>query len=94
MRLVCLLFAVPGQEAALASYEDRVLGILERRYGGAVVVREATSDGPTEVQVLELPDEATLEAFLADEERQALSGVRDASLARTELYRVSVREVG
>ncbi|MCU1599921.1 MAG: hypothetical protein JWO22_630 [Frankiales bacterium] len=87
MRLVSLLYAVPGQETALASYEDQVLGILVSRYGGAVVVRETTLDGPTEVQVLELPDEAALEGFLADEERQALSGVRDACVARTELFR-------
>lgn len=68
-------------------YEDRVLGILQSRYGGRVLHRIRTVDGPTEVQVLELPDEAALEAFLADEERQALSPLRDAAVARTELFR-------
>ena len=85
--MVCLLYAHPGQNDALADYEDRVLALLESRYGGKVLQRISTLDGPTEVQVLELPDEAALEAFLADEEREALSPLRDAAVARTELFR-------
>ena len=87
MHLVCLLFAHPGQEGALAAYEDQVLAILETRYGGKVLQRIATVDGPTEVQVLELPDEGALEAFLGDPERQALTPQRDAAVARTEVFR-------
>ena len=87
MRLVCLLFARPGQEAALTAYEDQVLAILEGRYGGKVLQRVTTVDGPTEVQVLELPDEAALEGFLADDERAALASQRDACVASTEVHR-------
>lgn len=87
MRLVCLLHAHPGREAALASYEDQVLALLETRYGGTVLQRVATVDGPTEVQVLELPDEAALAGFLDDPDRLALSPLRDACVASTELFR-------
>lgn len=85
--MVCLVHARPNQEDALAAYEDRVLAILQTRYGGTVLQRITTVDGPTEVQVLELPDEATLDDFLADPERQQLSAQRDAAVARTEVFR-------
>ena len=90
MKLVCLLHAVPGRGAALAAYEDKVLAILQSRYGGSVLQRlTVTGDGPTEVQVLELPDEEALTAFLADPERVALTAERDACVARTELFRAA-----
>lgn len=88
MKLVVLLFAVPGQEAALTAYEDKVLTIFQERYDGRVLQRLAViGEGPTEVQVLELPDEEALTAFMADPERVAMTGERDACVARTELLR-------
>ena len=87
MKLVVLLHAVPGREASLTAYEDKVLAILESRYGGSVLQRLAiTGDGPTEVQVLEVPDEETLAAFMADPERVAMAAERDACIARTERF--------
>ncbi|MFN2537566.1 MAG: hypothetical protein ABR549_05370 [Mycobacteriales bacterium] len=88
MKLVVLLQAVPGRAAALASYEDKVLAILEARYGGKVLQRlTVMGEGPTEVQVLELPGEAALTEFMADPERLALADERDGCVARTELFR-------
>jgi uncharacterized protein (DUF1330 family) len=88
MKLVVLLHAVPGQERALAAYEEKVLRILVERYGATVLERlTVTGEGPTEVQVLELPGEDALTAFMADPERVALSDERDACIARTELLR-------
>jgi hypothetical protein len=88
MKLVVLLHAVPGREAALAAYEEKVLQIFQERYDGSVLQRlTVTGEGPTEVQVLELRDEDALTAFLADPERLALTAERDACIARTELLR-------
>lgn len=88
MKLVVLLHAVPGQEAALSAYEDKVLRILVERYDGTVLQRlTVTGLGPTEVQVLQLPGEDALTAFMADPERLAMSAERDACIERTELLR-------
>lgn len=97
MKLVVLLHAVPGQEDALTSYEDKVLRIFQERYGGSVLQRVVvTGEGATEVQILEVPGEEALAAFLADPERLALTDERDACVARTELMRelMSNREGG
>ena len=88
MKLVVLLHAVPGREAALTTYEDTVLALLEGEYGGQVLQRLAIiGEGPTEVQVIELPDEQALERFLADPARLALERERASCIARTEVYR-------
>jgi hypothetical protein len=88
VKLVVLLHAVPGQEAALASYEDKVLRIFQTGYAGTVLQRlRVSGEGPTEVQVLEIADEAALAAFLGDPERERMTVERDACVARTELFR-------
>jgi hypothetical protein len=91
LNLCCLLWAYPGQEAALADYEDRVLALLPEH--GATLVSRVRSDGtsghPLEVQLFEFPSQASLDAYLADPRRAALSAARDAAVARTELMDVT-----
>ena len=93
MTLCVLLWPVDGQEEQLAAYEGEVLALLGR-HGARLVSRvrneRVTGDQPLEVQLIELPDEAALEAFMRDPERLALAGRRDRCVARTEMLRVSV----
>lgn len=91
LTLCVLLWAKPGHEDELTDYEDAVLALLAR-HGGSVVsrVRSITAtEAPTEVQVLELVDEAALESFMADPERLALGLLRDRSVARTQIIPVT-----
>ena len=90
---VCvLLWSVDGAESRLVAYEDEVLALVPE-YGGAVVSRVRRAAGspehPFEVQVIELPDQATLDAYLADPRRATLSSVRDEAIARTEIIPVT-----
>jgi uncharacterized protein (DUF1330 family) len=89
-----LLWARPGMEAALSAYEDKVLRLVGE-HGGRVVERGtvlpgAQCDGepPTEVQLLEMPSEASLNAYVNDPRRLALAGERDAAIARTDMFRI------
>ncbi len=85
------LWPIEGQEAGLVAYEDAVLAFVPV-HGGTVLqrVRRTEGDGPYEVQTIELPDDAALDAYMADPARLALSAQRDASVARTEIIRVEV----
>jgi uncharacterized protein (DUF1330 family) len=91
LNLCCLLWARPGQEVALADYEDRVLALLPDH--GASLVSRVRSDGtgehPLEVQLFEFPSRASLDAYLDDPRRAALSADRDVAVARTELMDVT-----
>ncbi|TFI42200.1 hypothetical protein E4P29_16745 [Rhodococcus sp. 1R11] len=90
LKLCVLLWASPGQEDALTRYEDTVLDLIPK-YGGEVVsrVRRVDSgDGPLEVQVIHLPDDSALEAYLEDPERLALADVHWRAVARTEIIYV------
>jgi hypothetical protein len=91
LTLCCLLWAHPGKEAALALYEDRVLALLPDH--NATLVSRVRSDGedghPLEVQLFEFPSQQSLDAYLADPRRTALSAERDAAVAKTELMNVS-----
>jgi hypothetical protein len=93
IRLCCLLWARPGEAAALSEYEDRVLALLPR-HGGEVVQR-AVGDGddgrPHEVQIYRFPGRSALDAYLADPDRAALAHERDRAIARTELFPVALR---
>ena len=88
--LCCQLWAHPGQEAALVDYEDRVLALLPDHK--ATLVSRVRSDGseghPLEIQVIEFPSQAELDGYLADPRRTALGVLRDAAVARTELFPV------
>ncbi|MFE6970323.1 DUF1330 domain-containing protein [Isoptericola sp. NPDC057653] len=92
--LCVLLWAAPGEADLLTSYESEVLALVPR-HGGRVVSRVrsldagTSTDDPTEMQVIEMPDEAALAAYMADPERTARLDVRDRAVARTQILRVS-----
>ena len=97
--LCVLLWAKPGKESALSAYEDQVLGLLAD-HGGRVLQRgNVIADGrdagyggqPAEVQFLEFPSDAALDAYMSDSRRQALAAERDAAIARTDVLRVQRR---
>jgi len=97
--LCVLLWAKPGKESVLSAYEDQVLGLLAD-HGGRVLQRGSViPDGresgqgeqPSEVQFLEFPSEAALDAYMKDSRRQALAADRDATIARTDVLRVRRR---
>jgi len=88
--LSCLLWARPGQDDAVAAYEDKVLELLPD-YDGVLVsrVRSDGADGhPTELQLFEFPSYAELDGYLGDARRSALASERDAAIVRTQLMRV------
>jgi uncharacterized protein (DUF1330 family) len=87
-----LLWARPGMEAALSAYEDKVLRLVAE-HGGRVLERGTVLPGsqyegepPAEVQFLEMPSEASLDAYINDPRRLALAAERDAAIARTDLF--------
>jgi uncharacterized protein (DUF1330 family) len=89
-----LLWARPGMESALSAYEDKVLRLVAE-HGGRVVERGTVLPGsqhegepPTEVQLLEMASEASLDAYMNDPRRLAMAAERDAAIARTDLFRI------
>jgi uncharacterized protein (DUF1330 family) len=89
-----LLWARPGMEAALGAYEDKVLRLVAE-HGGRVLQRGTVLPGsqcddepPTEVQFLEMPSAASLDAYVHDPRRLAMAAERDAAIARTDLFRI------
>ena len=90
--LCVLLWARLGKEHELGEYEDRVLALLPD-HGAQVLTRMRPVGGvtePTEVHVLEFPDDAALDAYMTDERRLALARDREAAIERTEILRVQV----
>ena len=90
LKLCVLLWASDGQEDELTRYEDTVLELIPK-YGGEVVSRVRRidlEDGPLEVQVIHLPDESALQAYMEDPDRLALADVHRRVVARTELIHV------
>jgi uncharacterized protein (DUF1330 family) len=98
--LCVLLWAHPGAEAALAAYEDTVLRLVPD-HGGRVVLRARNSGvlrartsgaegGPAEIQVIEFPSAAALDAYMGDPRRTALAADRDRAVARTEIIDVEL----
>jgi hypothetical protein len=95
--LCVLLWAHPGAEDGLIAYEDRVLTIAADHDG--VILQRARGSGsagqPLEVQTLRFPSGAALDAFMADDRRQALAAERERVIARTEVIEVDlVRNAG
>ena len=89
-----LLWAREGQAQALVAYEDQVLPMIAD-HGGSVLYRARTTgptqpDQPLEVHLIELPSEAAVERYLADERRTALAEQRERAVARTEVLRVDL----
>jgi uncharacterized protein (DUF1330 family) len=92
LTLCVLLWARPGTEDGLISYEDQVLSLVPG-HGGRVLqrARSAGADGqPLEIQLLEFPSAAALDAYLTDGRRTALAAERDRVIARTEVIQVQL----
>lgn len=102
--MLCVrLWPYPGMEAALVAYEDSVLALLPE-HGARLIARVRAGDGdqetaaadaeadghPFETQIIELPNDAALDAYLRDPRRSAASDVRDSAIARTEIQRVTL----
>lgn len=92
IRLCCLLWAQPGQEAGLTAYEDKVLELVPEH--GGTVLQRAASDGadgrPHEVQLYRFAGQRELDGYLADPRRTALTQQRDRVVARTEVFPVDL----
>jgi len=89
-----LLWARPGMEAALSAYEEKVLRLVAE-HGGRVLERGTVLPGsqhegepPTEVQLLEMPTAASLDAYVTDPRRLAMAAERDAAIARTDIFSI------
>ena len=90
MTLCVLLWANDGAERDLIAYEDSVLRLVHD-HGGEIVQRLRPfggSDDPAEIQVLTFPSEAAFDRFMEDDRRTAMSRLRDAAVARTQIFRV------
>ena len=88
--LVVRLTWVPGKAAAGADYERSVMQFWVE-HGGEIIAAfkpQAQADGlppADEVQILRIPTQAQLDAYLSDPRRLALSPKRAASIAVTEI---------
>jgi hypothetical protein len=88
--LCVLVHARPGREREATAYEDGVLALLGR-HDARLLARLRSRDGePLEVHVVRFACADALAAFQADPKRAALSGLRERSIARTEVLRVDV----
>lgn len=90
--LCVLLWPTEGHADLLSRYEDDVLALVPV-HGGRVLSRVRALPGqdaalPTEVQLIEMPDDDALAAYMADPACVALSDVRDRAVARTDVVRV------
>lgn len=88
--LVVRLTWVPGKAADGSQYERTVMRFWAE-HGGEIIAAfkpQAQADGlppADEVQVLRIPTQAQLDAYLSDPRRLALSPQRAASIAVTEI---------
>ena len=90
LTLCVMLWAVDGRHDDLVAYEDDVLALLGR-HGARLVARvqntEAADGQPAEVQIIDVPSEGALAAYLDDPDRLAMGARREACVARTEIIR-------
>jgi uncharacterized protein (DUF1330 family) len=92
LTLCVLLWAQPGADDALVAYEDRVLALVPE-HGGRVLQRARSSgaDGqPLEVQLIEFPSAAALDAYMTDGRRTSLAAERDRAIARAQVINVEL----
>jgi len=88
--LVVRLTWVPGRAADGSDYERRVMRFWVE-HGGEIIAAfkpQAQADGlppADEVQILRIPTQPQLDAYLSDPRRLALSPQRAASIAVTEI---------
>lgn len=92
LTLCVLLWARPGAEDGLIAYENKVLDLVPG-HGGRVLQRARGSgaDGqPLEIQLLEFPSAAALDAYMTDDRRTSLAAERDQVIARTDVIQVQL----
>ena len=92
LTLCVLLWARPGAEDGLIAYENKVLDLVPA-HGGRVLQRARGSgaDGqPLEIQLLEFPSAAALDAYMTDDRRTSLAAERDRVIARTDVIQVQL----
>lgn len=92
LTLCVLLWARPGAEDGLIAYENKVLDLVPG-HGGRVLQRARGSgaDGqPLEIQLLEFPSAAALDAYMTDDRRTSLAAERDRVIARTDVIQVQL----
>ncbi|GAA1647885.1 hypothetical protein [Actinoplanes couchii] len=94
IQLCVLLWARDRQEEALADYEDAVLALLAE-HDGRLLQRARTLPGaaegsPAEIQMIEFDGQTGYDGYMADKRRLALADQRDAAVARTEIYQVTI----
>lgn len=92
LTLCVLLWARPGAEDGLIAYENEVLDLVPVP-GGRVLQRARGSgaDGqPLEIQLLEFPSAAALDAYMTDDRRTSLAAERDRVIARTDVIQVQL----
>jgi len=90
LTLCVLLWARPGAEDGLIAYENKVLDLVPG-HGGRVLqrARGGGADGqPLEIQLLEFPSAAALDAYMKDDRRTSLAAERDRVIARTDVIQV------
>ena len=74
------------------AYEDKVLALVPG-HGGRVVQRargSGTDGQPLEIQLLEFPSAAALDAYMQDGRRTSLADQRDQAVARTDVIEVEL----
>jgi uncharacterized protein (DUF1330 family) len=92
LTLCVLLWARPGAEDDLITYEDQVLGMVPDHQGRVLQrARGSGADGqPLEIQLLEFASAQALEDFMTEPRRQSLAAVRDRVISKTEVINVQV----
>jgi uncharacterized protein (DUF1330 family) len=92
IELCCLLRARPGAEQAMTDYEDKVTALVPEHGGELLsrVVGDGADGSPHEVHVYRFPDQAAIDAYMADPRRLALAAERDRTVASTVLFPVRV----
>jgi uncharacterized protein (DUF1330 family) len=92
--LLCvMLWAVPGEDASLIEYEDRVLERVPV-HGGEVLSRVRTLEGadredaPLEIHLLRFPSQQALDAYMGDPQRSRLASLRERSISHTQVLQV------
>lgn len=92
IRLCVLLWAHDRREQDLHRYEDTVLALLDDHEGHVIARHRVDPRGagdPIEVQIIELADQAAMDAYMSDPRRTALHLERDAAVADTKILRLA-----
>lgn len=93
MKLLVLLYAHTGQEGGLRAFEDRALAILSdyatvERYQSPALATDNIGESPTEVHLIDFPDEAAFDAYRNDPRTVALTPLRSKAVRETSVFRL------